>query len=61
MNKKQVQVLNKFLADWNEKASIGCLVVGLFQRDHIIGGIIGAIACFIIALTIKMRSVQDDV
>ncbi len=60
MNEKQIKAFNELLAGWNEKASIGCLIVGLFQREHIFGGIIGSIICFLIALTIKMRSAQND-
>ncbi|MBQ7607821.1 MAG: hypothetical protein IJU76_07600 [Desulfovibrionaceae bacterium] len=60
MNNKQRLALNDFLANWNKKASLGCLIVGLFQRDHIFGGIIGSIVCFLIALTLKIWSAQND-
>lgn len=58
MNEKQRLALAKFLADWHEKLGIGCLLVGMFQEEHIIGGIIGSIACFIVALTIKIWSAR---
>ena len=58
MDKKQKVEAANFLAGWLEKISVGCLVVGLFQPDHMIGGMVGSIACFVVALGIKIRSAQ---
>ena len=54
MNEKQQQELNAHFAGWLEKTSVGCLVVGLFQPEHMMGGIIGSIVCFFASLAIKM-------
>ena len=58
MEGKQKIEAASFIAGWLEKVSVGCLVVGLFQPEHMIGGMIGSIASFIVALGIKIRSVQ---
>ena len=58
MERKQKIEAAGFIAGWLEKISVGCLVVGLFQPEHMIGGMIGSIACFAVALGIKIRSVQ---
>lgn len=58
MNKKQLDELNAHFSAWLEKVSVGCLVVGLFQPDHIIGGIIGSIVCFLASLSIKIWSAR---
>ena len=58
MDRKQKIEAANFLAGWLEKVSVGCLVVGLFQPEHMIGGMIGSIACFVVAFGIKIRSAQ---
>ena len=58
MTKKQKIEAATFIAGWLEKVSVGCLVVGLFQPEHMIGGAIGSITCFMVALAIKIRSVK---
>lgn len=58
MTDKQLTVMTIFFADWIEKASVGCLIVGLFQRDHMFGGIIGSIICLLFALCLKIRSAK---
>ncbi|MBQ9407630.1 MAG: hypothetical protein IJU37_12950 [Desulfovibrio sp.] len=58
MTDNQRQALLKTLADWHEKLGIGCFIVGFFQLEHIIGGIIGGIVCFLVTLTIRMWSAQ---
>lgn len=47
-----------FLSGWLEKVSVGCLVVGLFQRDHLVGGMIGAIFFFLAGLILKIRGAR---
>ena len=44
-----------YAAGWLEKASVGCLVVGLFQPDHIVGGVLGSVFFFVTGLIIKIR------
>ena len=44
-----------FIAGWLEKASVGCLIVGLFQPAHMAGGMVGSAVCFAVAFTLKMR------
>ena len=58
MTEKQKLEAVGFLADWLDKLSVGCLVVGLFQPTHMIGGIIGSLTCFAVAITLKIRSVK---
>lgn len=45
MTEKQKLEAVGFLAGWLDKLSVGCLVVGLFQPTHMIGGIIGSLTC----------------
>ena len=47
-----------FLAGWLEKVSVGCLLVGLFQPEHMLAGIIGSVVCFIVSLIINIRSAK---
>lgn len=60
MTDKQREVAVDLFAGWLDKASVGCLLVGMFQKDHIFGGIIGSIACFLAALTLKIWRAQDE-
>lgn len=54
MTDKQIGAALDFLAGWLDKASVGCLLVGMFQPDHIFGGIIGSVICFISAGALKI-------
>lgn len=58
MSEKQKLEAAIFLSGWLEKVSVGCLVVGLFQRDHLIGGMIGAIFFFLTGLVLKIRGTR---
>ena len=37
MTDNQIKAAVDFLAGWLDKASVGCLLVGMFQPDHIFG------------------------
>lgn len=58
MTEKQKLEAANFIAGWLDKASVGCLVVGLFQPTHMMGGITGSVVCFAVAITLKIRSVK---
>lgn len=58
---RQKQEFIIFLSGWLEKLSVGCFVVGLFQPQHFIGGVISGVVCFAAALHLKLRSVKNDV
>lgn len=58
MTEKQKLEAAVFLAGWLEKVSVGCLVVGLFQPAHILGGIIGSALCFLAGVILKVRAVK---
>jgi len=58
MTEKQKLEAVNFIAGWLDKASVGCLVVGLFQPAHMIGGIMGSAVCFAVAITLKIRSAK---
>lgn len=58
MTEKQKIEAAIFLAGWLEKLSVGCLIVGLFQPAHMLGGIIGSLTCFSVAIIIKIRSAK---
>lgn len=47
MTDKQINAGLDFLAGWLDKASVGCLLVGMFQPAHMFGGIIGNVVCFL--------------
>ena len=47
-----------FIAGWLEKASVGCLIVGLFQPAHMTGGVIGAAFFFATAFVLKIRGIR---
>lgn len=55
MTEKQKIEAANFIAGWLDKLSVGCLVVGLFQPSHMVGGIIGSMVCFSVAVAIKIR------
>lgn len=54
MNERQRLAAMDLLAGWLDKASVACFAVGLFQADHMFGGLIGSVICFLIALVIKI-------
>lgn len=58
MTDKQIGAAIEFLAGWLDKASVGCLLVGMFQTDHMFGGIIGSVFCFLAAGSIKIWSAK---
>ncbi|MDE6735602.1 MAG: hypothetical protein K2J64_09080 [Desulfovibrio sp.] len=58
MNDKQRMAAVDFFAGWLDKASVGCLIVGLFQPEHMMGGIVGCMVCFLAALGLKIRSAK---
>lgn len=45
-----------YFAYWMNKASVGCMLVGVFQTSHIFGALIGAVACYFIGMLIKIWS-----
>lgn len=54
MTDKQIDAALELFANWLDKASVGCLLVGMFQPDHMFGGFIGSIICFLCALILKI-------
>lgn len=54
MTDKQIDAAVELFANWLDKASVGCLLVGMFQPDHIFGGFIGSTVCFLCALILKV-------
>lgn len=58
MTEKQKLEAALYASGWLEKVSVGCLVVGLFQRDHILGGLIGAACFFLAGFILKIRGTQ---
>lgn len=58
MTERQKLEAVNFIAGWLDKASVGCLIVGLFQPAHMIGGIIGSVVCFAVAIMLKIWSVK---
>lgn len=59
LSESQKQAAVVFLSGWLDKVSVGCLIVGLFQEKHIIGGFIGAGVCFLVGIALKVRSVKN--
>ena len=58
MTGKQKSEAANFLAGWLDKVSVGCLVVGLFQPAHMLGGIIGSVLCFLAGIILKVRAAK---
>lgn len=58
MTDNQKKAMVDLFVGWLEKASVGCVLVGLFQSNHIFGGIIGSVVCFLAAMGLKIRSVK---
>lgn len=58
MTSKQINAAIDFLAGWLDKASVGCLLIGLFQNNHIFGGIVGCVVCFLTALGLRVGSAR---
>lgn len=54
MTGKQKSEAASFLAGWQYKVNVGCLVVGLFQPAHMLGGIIGSVLCFLAGIILKV-------
>lgn len=58
MTEKQKLEAVGFIAGWLEKVSVGCLVVGLFQPEHMTGGATGAAFFFVAAFILKIRGAR---
>lgn len=58
MTQRQKLEAVHFFSGWLDKTSVGCLVVGLFQPTHMVGGIIGSVVCFAVAITLKIWSAK---
>ncbi len=55
MTENQRKEAALFLSGWLDKLSVACYIVGLFEKDHMFGGIIGCTILFLAALSIKVR------
>lgn len=58
MTDKQIKASMNFLAGWLDKASVGCLLVGMFQPDHMFGGLVGSVVCFLSAWVLRILEVR---
>lgn len=58
MTDKQIRASMNFLAGWLDKASVGCLLVGMFQTNHMFGGFIGSLICFLFAWCLRILEVK---
>ena len=58
MNENQRKAAAELFSSWLDKASVGCLLVGMFQTEHMFGGLIGAVMLFLAALVLKVRATQ---
>lgn len=58
MTDRQIRASMNFLAGWLDKASVGCLLVGMFQPAHMFGGIIGSVICFLSAWALKVMEAK---
>ena len=58
MTAQQKKEAVQFFSGWLEKVSVGCLVVGLFQTEHLAGGLAGAAIAFVLGLTLKIRGAK---
>lgn len=58
MTDKQIDCALDFIVGWLEKLSIGCLLIGLFQTNHMFGGIIGGVICALFGITLKIWRVK---
>lgn len=54
MTDKQIDAGLDFLASWIDKASVGFLIVGVFQPEHMFGGCIGCVIGFLCAGSLKI-------
>ena len=58
MTDKQINAGLDFLASWLDKASVGCLLVGLFQPEHMFSGIVGSVIYFLFSGSIRIWSAK---
>jgi len=58
MNEKQWLAMYCYCANWMNMASVAFIVVGLFQPEHVFGGLIGATICGLVGLTLKIWSMK---
>ena len=58
MTDKQISAGLDFFAGWLDKASVGCLLVGMFQPAHMFGGIVGSVICFLGSASIKIMGAK---
>ena len=56
MNEEQWQAMYGYFANWLNMASVALLAVGLFEAEHMFGGLIGATACGLFGLIAKIWS-----
>ena len=55
MNENQRLEAALFLSGWLDKLSVACYIVGLFETEHMFGGLIGGTILFLAALSIRIR------
>ena len=56
MNDDQWQAMYEYFTSLLDKTCVGCLLVGLFQIEHLFGGIVGAVVCGLSGLVLKIWS-----
>lgn len=59
MTDKQIRAAVDFLAGRLDKASFGCLLVGMFQPAHKFGGIVGSVICFLSAGALRIWEAKE--
>lgn len=56
MNDKQWQAMHEYFSGWLDKASVGFVLIGMFQPEHMFGGLIGAAVCGLVGPVLKIWS-----
>lgn len=54
MDEKQRIEAALYVVGWLDKMSVACFAVGVFQPDHMFGGIIGGTVLFLTGLCVKI-------
>ena len=58
MDENQRREAALYVAGCLDKLCVGCVIVGMFQPDHMFGGLIGGVLFFLAGLIIRVRATK---
>ncbi len=56
MDNRKIIAMARYCSAWLNMASVAFVAIGVFQPEHMFGGLFGAVLCFLVGFTINYWS-----